>query len=320
MELVSNPSLLLLDEPTTGLDSAIAEDVCSLLKQIAALRVNVVAILHQPRSAQPFPCASLSVSRVTCLILKQCLNPCSFQVFDMMDDLLLLAAGGRQAYFGPAANTLGYFASIGYPCPARINPADWFLDVVSGPKFVCHVVVLFIVLMRVFAGKVGLPTDPEQHSAEAVAEYLVKCFEAEKADRMFTGPPQWPLPSAAATASTSQSNGSAPTTADAKVSESNGSSNGSSAATTAVASPPLIASHTRQPSLDNFREENYPGRRLQSESCGCCACSVTLSECRFASTLTALLSFRRGLLQNVRNLDAVSGLALPVCVLCVGFC
>ncbi len=105
IELVANPSVLLLDEPTTGLDSTTSLDVVQLLKTIAQTqRVTVVAVLHQPRNL----------------------------IFDLFDDLVLLAPGGRTVFSGPSSKALNYFASTGYPCPPKGNPADHFIDVISG--------------------------------------------------------------------------------------------------------------------------------------------------------------------------------------------
>ncbi len=49
IELVASPSVLFLDEPTTGLDSTTALSVMEALRKVAALGVNVVCVIHQPR-------------------------------------------------------------------------------------------------------------------------------------------------------------------------------------------------------------------------------------------------------------------------------
>lgn len=104
IEMVCSPSLLILDEPTTGLDSSTAHDLVQLLKDFTMTNVSVVAVLHQPRT----------------------------EIFSLFDRLLLLAPGGRTVYFGSANKTLHYFASIGYPCPPEVNLADWVIDVIAG--------------------------------------------------------------------------------------------------------------------------------------------------------------------------------------------
>lgn len=51
MELVSMPSVLFLDEPTSGLDATSSHDILSSLGDMAALGMNVILVLHQPRFA-----------------------------------------------------------------------------------------------------------------------------------------------------------------------------------------------------------------------------------------------------------------------------
>ena len=49
--LIARPSLLFLDEPTTGLDSFAALNIMEHLSSLAALGHTIVAAIHQPRSA-----------------------------------------------------------------------------------------------------------------------------------------------------------------------------------------------------------------------------------------------------------------------------
>jgi ABC-type multidrug transport system ATPase subunit len=49
IELVICPSILFLDEPTSGLDSKTALALLTVLKDVASLGINVIAVLHQPR-------------------------------------------------------------------------------------------------------------------------------------------------------------------------------------------------------------------------------------------------------------------------------
>lgn len=48
VELLTNPSLIFLDEPTTGLDSSTALSVIEILKQLSKNNVNIVCTIHQP--------------------------------------------------------------------------------------------------------------------------------------------------------------------------------------------------------------------------------------------------------------------------------
>lgn len=101
LQLVSNPSMLFLDEPTTGLDSYSAESVCRLLSQLAKEGRTIIVTIHQP----------------------------SNEILSLFDNLMLLAHG-KPIYFGPIQSTLEYFDGIGYPCPVDDNPADFYLRLV----------------------------------------------------------------------------------------------------------------------------------------------------------------------------------------------
>uniref|UniRef100_A0A4X1U861 ABC transporter domain-containing protein n=1 Tax=Sus scrofa TaxID=9823 RepID=A0A4X1U861_PIG len=103
MELITDPSILFLDEPTTGLDSSTANAVLLLLKRMSKQGRTIIFSIHQPR----------------------------YSIFKLFDSLTLLASG-RLMFHGPAREALGYFASIGYNCEPYNNPADFFLDVING--------------------------------------------------------------------------------------------------------------------------------------------------------------------------------------------
>jgi hypothetical protein len=50
----------------------------------------------------------------------------------MFDDVLLLGKGGRTVYLGPTNKALSYFEELGFQCPEHSNPADFFMDIISG--------------------------------------------------------------------------------------------------------------------------------------------------------------------------------------------
>jgi hypothetical protein len=50
----------------------------------------------------------------------------------MFDKVLFLGQGGRTVYSGSVDAAEQYFASIGYPLPPYVNPADFYMDVIAG--------------------------------------------------------------------------------------------------------------------------------------------------------------------------------------------
>uniref|UniRef100_A0A673NCD5 ATP-binding cassette, sub-family G (WHITE), member 2a n=1 Tax=Sinocyclocheilus rhinocerous TaxID=307959 RepID=A0A673NCD5_9TELE len=103
MELIIDPPVLFLDEPTTGLDASTANSVLMLLKRMANSGRTIILSIHQPR----------------------------YSIYRLFDSLTLLV-GGRLVYHGLAQDALDYFSQIGYTCEPHNNPADFFLDVVNG--------------------------------------------------------------------------------------------------------------------------------------------------------------------------------------------
>ncbi|NXQ91683.1 ABCG2 protein, partial [Nyctibius grandis] len=103
MELITDPAILFLDEPTTGLDASTANAVLLLLKRMAKQGKTIIFSIHQPR----------------------------YSIFRLFNNLTLLAAG-RVLYHGPAQHAIEYFKSIGYECEPYNNPADFFLDIING--------------------------------------------------------------------------------------------------------------------------------------------------------------------------------------------
>jgi len=103
MELIISPSVLFLDEPTTGLDASTSNAVMILLRRLTLRGRTIIFSIHQPR----------------------------YSIFKLFDRLMLLA-NGRTVYHGPANEALTYFSLIGYECEAHNNPPDFFLDVING--------------------------------------------------------------------------------------------------------------------------------------------------------------------------------------------
>lgn len=56
----------------------------------------------------------------------------SYTLFKMFDDFILLAKGGLTVYHGPVNKVEEYFSSMGINVPDRVNPPDYFIDILEG--------------------------------------------------------------------------------------------------------------------------------------------------------------------------------------------
>ncbi|KAK1262602.1 ABC transporter G family member 34 [Acorus gramineus] len=109
VELVASPSIIFMDEPTTGLDARAAAIVMRTVRKTVDTGRTIVCTIHQP----------------------------SIDIFEAFDELLLMKIGGQLIYGGPlgtlSQNMVQYFEAI--PGVPKIkegqNPAAWMLDVTS---------------------------------------------------------------------------------------------------------------------------------------------------------------------------------------------
>ncbi|MEU8956391.1 FHA domain-containing protein [Streptomyces sp. NPDC048518] len=85
LELLTKPSLLFLDEPTSGLDPGMDRSVMHMLRGLADDGRTVIVVTHSVLS------------------------------LDVCDRLLVLAAGGKIAYYGPPQDALPFFRFTQWP-------------------------------------------------------------------------------------------------------------------------------------------------------------------------------------------------------------
>ncbi|KAI8917028.1 ABC-2 type transporter-domain-containing protein [Powellomyces hirtus] len=103
IELVTDPGTMFLDEPTTELDAATANNICDMLKKLARKNgKTIIMTIHMPRET----------------------------ILDMIDKVALMSKG-QMVWFGPAKEALAHFERLGHKCPPQTNPADFFLDLIQ---------------------------------------------------------------------------------------------------------------------------------------------------------------------------------------------
>ncbi|MEQ8470466.1 MAG: ATP-binding cassette domain-containing protein [Marinoscillum sp.] len=84
LELLREPSVMFVDEPTSGLSSRDSENIMDLLKELSLKGKMVFVVIHQP----------------------------SEDIFKMFDKLLVLDVGGYQIYYGNPVAGISYFKDI----------------------------------------------------------------------------------------------------------------------------------------------------------------------------------------------------------------
>lgn len=102
VQMLANPSVLFLDEVTTGLDAASAFQLIKTLKLLAVKGRTIIVTIHQPRS----------------------------EIWGLFDRLVLLS-GGASVYSGIARDSVSYFEGLGFALPAFVNPAEFLVDLAA---------------------------------------------------------------------------------------------------------------------------------------------------------------------------------------------
>ena len=103
IQILTEPRVLVLDEPLSGLDAFTAVSVVEVLNQLAMEGRTIIMTVHQPRS----------------------------DLFPQFGYILLLASGGYPIYAGRGFDMVPNLASRGFECAEHVNPADFALDLAT---------------------------------------------------------------------------------------------------------------------------------------------------------------------------------------------
>lgn len=102
LELVNNPPVLFLDEPTTGLDDLSSSQCVHLLKNLARGGRTVICSIHTP----------------------------SARLFALFDNVYLVSEG-QCVFQGNGDDIVPFLSQFGLQCPKTYNPADFIIEVSS---------------------------------------------------------------------------------------------------------------------------------------------------------------------------------------------
>ena len=100
IELVDDPSIIFLDEPTTGLDSTSSMQCLKILKNLANEGRTIICTIHSPSAAM-------------------------FAIFDHIYAL----NEGKCIYQGSVKSLVPFLNDLDLVCPENYNPADFLLEI-----------------------------------------------------------------------------------------------------------------------------------------------------------------------------------------------
>jgi len=110
MGLLYNPRAIFLDEPTTGLDSAMASEVMHIVKsRLQGRGCTLVVTIHQPSPV----------------------------IYNLLDQLILLKAG-KVVYMGPGGmEPCHHMKGLGFPYRQGYNVAEFLLETITDKSATC---------------------------------------------------------------------------------------------------------------------------------------------------------------------------------------
>lgn len=160
LELLTKPSLLFLDEPTSGLDPGMDRSVMHMLRGLADDGRTVIVVTHSVLS------------------------------LDVCDRLLVLAPGGRVAYYGPPGDALAFFGFEHWPEAfesfERDQDRDWAGEFRESPFQRQYIRNSTAQPHLLGSGPVAVAPPPRPRSRSAQLGTLVRRYAAAlAADRTF---------------------------------------------------------------------------------------------------------------------------------------
>ncbi len=153
LELIREPSILYVDEPTSGLSSRDSENVMDLLRELALKGKLIFVVIHQPSS----------------------------DIYKMFDNMLILDVGGYLIYYGNPVQAISYFKKL-----------DHQVNINSGECTVCGNVtpeVVFNIMEAKMVDEFGQYTEKRKVSPKKWEELHYKNVDEKEIELIDEDPP-----------------------------------------------------------------------------------------------------------------------------------
>ncbi len=154
LELIREPSILFVDEPTSGLSSRDSENVMDLLRELALKGKLIFVVIHQPSS----------------------------DIYKMFDKMIILDTGGYQIYYGNPVEGVMYFKRMDAQINSDVGECPTCGNV--NPELIFNIIEAHVV------DEFGNYTDSRKVSPEKWEENYQNNFSPEDVEEIEEGPPQ----------------------------------------------------------------------------------------------------------------------------------
>ena len=154
LELIREPSILFVDEPTSGLSSRDSENVMDLLRELTLKGKLIFVVIHQPSS----------------------------EIYKMFDKMIILDTGGYMIYYGNPVEAVMYFKRLDAQINSDVGECPTCGNV--NPELVFNVIEAKVV------DEFGNYTDARKTSPQKWEEYYRQNIIAQHVDSIEESPPK----------------------------------------------------------------------------------------------------------------------------------
>ncbi len=154
LELIREPSILFVDEPTSGLSSRDSENVMDLLSELTIKGKLVFVVIHQPSS----------------------------EIYKMFDKMIILDTGGYMIYYGNPVEAVMYFKKLDAQINSEVGECPTCGNV--NPELIFNIIEARVV------DEFGNYTDERKVSPEKWEDYYEDQIKPEHIERVEDSPPK----------------------------------------------------------------------------------------------------------------------------------